>query len=170
MQNPTFGARLRAIRELARVSQGQLASASGINQSTIARLESGDRDNPNLDTMEKLASALGVSLAELLGLQASKMDSEAQKLWNKMDVVGRAKWLVAGWMQLEVDERAEHMRNLGYELSYDNLFFEGDVRRTIERMIESILESKLGQASGVVGGVEGAGVSDEVREFFGAEK
>lgn len=170
MQNPTFGAHVKAIREIARVSQGQLASAAGLSQSTIARIESGDITNVGIETRDKIAKALGVTGAELEGMKVSKMDSEAQKLWNKMDVVGRAKWLVAGWMQLEVDERAEHMRNLGYELSYDNLFFEGDVRRTIERMIESILESKLGQASGVVGGVEGAGVSDEVREFFGAEK
>lgn len=165
MQNPTFGARLKAVREVARVSQGQLARASGVDQSTIARLESGERENPNLETVEKLAGALGISLAELLGLQVGGMDAEVSKIWARMSVTERAKWLVSGWLQVEIDERAEALRNLGYELSIDSLFFEGGVRRSIERMIESILESKLGQTSGVVGGVGSASEVDECVEF-----
>lgn len=154
MQNPTFGARLRAIRELARVSQGQLASASGINQSTIARIESGDRDNPNLDTIEKLAGALGVSLAELLGLQVGAMDAELRRLWSRLSTTNRAKLLVTGYLWLEVDERSEYLQNLGYRLNEDALFFGGDLRTHIERMVKSILETQLQEAALVTGDVE----------------
>ena len=58
--------RLRAIREQRSISYRQLAKASGVNLSTIVRLESGDCD-PRLSTLEKLAKALGVTVPTLLG-------------------------------------------------------------------------------------------------------
>jgi len=58
--------RLRAIRERRGISYRRLAKASGVNLSTIVRLESGDCD-PRLSTLEKLAKALGVTVPALLG-------------------------------------------------------------------------------------------------------
>jgi len=58
--------RLRAIREKRGISYRQLAKASGVNLSTIVRLESGAFD-PRLSTLEKLAKALGVTVPDLLG-------------------------------------------------------------------------------------------------------
>ena len=48
------------------MSYRQLAKASGVNLSTIFRLESGALD-PRLSTLEKLAKALGVTVPALLG-------------------------------------------------------------------------------------------------------
>ena len=58
--------KLRAIREGRGKSYRQLAKASGVNLSTIFRIESGALD-PRLSTLEKLAKALGVTVAALLG-------------------------------------------------------------------------------------------------------
>ena len=46
------------------LSQGELAKASGVSQSTIAQIESGRKD-PSMTTLKKLCRALDVELAVL---------------------------------------------------------------------------------------------------------
>jgi len=48
------------------ISQGKLSQCSGVSQSCISQLVSGKK-YPRLSTMEKLASALGVTVSELIG-------------------------------------------------------------------------------------------------------
>lgn len=55
--------RLRAARGL---TQEQLANAAGLNRVSLARLETGEMTNPSLDTLERLATALGVSVLDML--------------------------------------------------------------------------------------------------------
>lgn len=59
------GQRLLRAREAANLTQEQLAFRAGTTASTISRLE-GDKRPPTLDTIAKLADALGVSLDSLL--------------------------------------------------------------------------------------------------------
>jgi transcriptional regulator with XRE-family HTH domain len=56
--------RLRQIREDLRWTQQQLATASGISQPQISALERW-ADNPTLETLRRLASALGCTVDEL---------------------------------------------------------------------------------------------------------
>jgi transcriptional regulator with XRE-family HTH domain len=49
------------------MTQLQLAHASGISLSAIAQFEQAARQNPNLNTAQKLAAALGVTLDALAG-------------------------------------------------------------------------------------------------------
>lgn len=56
---------LRARREERGWQQEELAEAAGIHPVTYSRIESGRTTNTGVDTMEKLAKALGLSLAEL---------------------------------------------------------------------------------------------------------
>ena len=58
--------RLRHIRERAGYSQQRLADDSGVSQHTISEIELGRR-KPQGRTLRKLAEALGVSVADLLG-------------------------------------------------------------------------------------------------------
>ncbi len=53
---------VRELRELKKVSQGELAARVGTKQPAIARLESG-RVVPKLDLLDKVARALGRRLA-----------------------------------------------------------------------------------------------------------
>ena len=60
------GPRLRAKREALRLSQDELARASGVAQPTISQIECGSTST-KLDTLAKLAEALGCSLVDLIG-------------------------------------------------------------------------------------------------------
>ena len=62
-----IGERLRQLRELANLSQNQLAQKAKVSQSVISGIESGRRTSLNLTTAKRLAQALGVSLDLLAG-------------------------------------------------------------------------------------------------------
>ena len=59
------GARLRAVRESASLSQMELSRRSGIAQESLSRIETGRRD-PRLGTLQRLARGLGLSLNQLM--------------------------------------------------------------------------------------------------------
>jgi transcriptional regulator with XRE-family HTH domain len=61
------GRNVRAARDARLLSQRELAERSGVAKITIATLELGQRPHPRRRTVEKLADALGVDIAELLG-------------------------------------------------------------------------------------------------------
>ena len=58
--------RLRAIREGKGVSLRVLKKMSGVAVATLARIEAGGYD-PRLSTLRRLAKALSVTVAELIG-------------------------------------------------------------------------------------------------------
>src|SRR3981081_4942836 len=62
----TVGPRLRALRQQRDMTLADLSVATGISQSTLSRLESGQR-RPNLELLLPLAQAHGVPLDELVG-------------------------------------------------------------------------------------------------------
>jgi transcriptional regulator with XRE-family HTH domain len=51
------------------MSQQALAAASGVHRVTIARFETG-KASPNVQTMQKLAAALGVTIDEIVDRKA----------------------------------------------------------------------------------------------------
>jgi len=58
--------KIRAARRRARLTKPQLAEASGLAYGTICRLEAGNDSRPNIETLSKLADALGVPPCVLL--------------------------------------------------------------------------------------------------------
>ena len=62
----TIGDFLRQQRELAGLTQGELARQTGITQAAISRWEDNLRI-PNIETCIKLADFYGISLDELVG-------------------------------------------------------------------------------------------------------
>lgn len=90
-------ARVTAFRELARrlrtdagVTQGELAERMGTTQSAIARLESGGV-RPTLETLERLAHALGHDLVVGVGPQLGDHRSIAKLERDGHGVVRRAR-------------------------------------------------------------------------------
>jgi transcriptional regulator with XRE-family HTH domain len=69
------GRRLRALRLARDWTQKELATRSGLSAHTICRLES-DQFQPNVQTLRKLAEALGTSPAALLGPDAAGPSGE----------------------------------------------------------------------------------------------
>ncbi len=61
-----IGKMLKALREQKGLTQIELARKAKIDQSYLARLESGDRSNPSLEKIQMLAKALKVKVAELV--------------------------------------------------------------------------------------------------------
>jgi len=64
------GERIRALRTARKLTQEQLAYRAGVSVGTIARIERG-ATRPTLETLERLARALDVSVADLLGERGS---------------------------------------------------------------------------------------------------
>jgi transcriptional regulator with XRE-family HTH domain len=58
---------LKKLRKKKGWSQEKLARESGISYQTLIKIEQGRIKNPRLDTLIKLAKALGVSIDKLLG-------------------------------------------------------------------------------------------------------
>ena len=58
------GKQIQKLRELKGISQQDLAAKCNFEKSNLSRLEAG-RVNPTLSTLEKVAKALDVTLAEL---------------------------------------------------------------------------------------------------------
>ena len=59
-----LGAAIRRERSVLRISQGELASRAGLHRTYVSDLERGAR-NPSIDSIEKLARALEISVAKL---------------------------------------------------------------------------------------------------------
>ena len=56
---------LRHEREKKKLSQAELARMSGVKQQSISKIESGERKNPGIETLNALAVALGCELRDL---------------------------------------------------------------------------------------------------------
>jgi transcriptional regulator with XRE-family HTH domain len=68
MQTPiaaNLARNIRQLRELRRLTQGQLARSAGIPRPTLTHLESGD-SNPTIQVLSRLANSLQISVEELI--------------------------------------------------------------------------------------------------------
>lgn len=68
----TRGEIMRMWREKRGLTQCELAKLSGISQATICAVEIGRNSGGNLDTIELLADALGLSIDEYVGHEVIK--------------------------------------------------------------------------------------------------
>jgi transcriptional regulator with XRE-family HTH domain len=59
------GVKLREVRLDRGLSQEELHEMTGVSRDTISRMETGDRPNPHPRTLRRLASALGVTVADI---------------------------------------------------------------------------------------------------------
>ena len=64
-----FCKRIREARKLAGLTQKQLGERLGVSESAVAQYESGQRV-PKVDTLQRIAAALDIPLASLLGIGA----------------------------------------------------------------------------------------------------
>jgi len=77
-----FGQRLRSARVHAGLSQSGLEGRSGIPKARLSRYENG-HVLPSIDTLGRLAAALGVSEASLLGDQRAVMEEFFDVLFRR---------------------------------------------------------------------------------------
>ncbi|NPV72890.1 MAG: helix-turn-helix transcriptional regulator [Pelotomaculum sp.] len=68
--------RLKEIREAKGLTQIELARRANLTQPFISELENGVKSNPSYQALQKLATALGISVSELLGETQPKAAGE----------------------------------------------------------------------------------------------
>ena len=67
MPSKRVGLVIKKLREEKGLSQRALADKAKVTDAYIAMLETGVRTNPTIDTLKRLAKALGVTVGELVG-------------------------------------------------------------------------------------------------------
>jgi transcriptional regulator with XRE-family HTH domain len=73
----TLGQRLEWARKVAKLSQRGLARRAGLgSQRHVGLIESGERDNPELKTLQKVADTLGVSIGWLANGEGERPTAE----------------------------------------------------------------------------------------------
>ncbi|WP_280484099.1 helix-turn-helix domain-containing protein [Nocardia farcinica] len=78
-----LGERLQSVRKRRGLTQRQLAELSGVSLSLIRKIEQGERDDTRMDTLRKLAVALGCPLSKLLGPAPTPPESrDGAALWT----------------------------------------------------------------------------------------
>lgn len=77
---------IRRIRKEKKLSQEKLAEKSGFDVNYIGALERGERKNPSLDALDKIAGALGVMVVDLLNVPENEVyaskETAARELQN----------------------------------------------------------------------------------------
>lgn len=64
----TLSTRIRSARERAKVpTWAALGKLAGVNQETVRDLEEGAKKRPTLDSIQRIANALGMTVSELIG-------------------------------------------------------------------------------------------------------
>ncbi len=62
----SIGENIRKYRQQKEVSQDRLSKLADVAFHTIVKIESGETPNPTIETVKKIADALGVSLDDLM--------------------------------------------------------------------------------------------------------
>lgn len=66
-----IGRRIKSIRRAEGINQNQLANLVGISKSSMSEWETGKRE-PRLDTIRKIANALGVDVREIVDIDSNQ--------------------------------------------------------------------------------------------------
>lgn len=65
-----LGKRLQQARQKAKLTQQELCQKAGLSYSTLAKIERGAIKAPSIFTIQSIAECLGISIQELMGIQA----------------------------------------------------------------------------------------------------
>lgn len=85
----TIGERIKAARESANLTQEELGSKCGTTKQTIYKYEIGKVTNIPLDRLEKIAEAVGVSAAYLMGWNDEQGNAQLNNRKNVVRIAGR---------------------------------------------------------------------------------
>ena len=65
-KNENLAKNIERLRRQKGLSQEKLARLADVANNTIIKMESGENDNPTLETLRKVAKAFGISVDELI--------------------------------------------------------------------------------------------------------
>lgn len=61
-EDKKFSEKIKELREAKGITQGELSRLSGVSVAEICRIEKGERQNPSVNLLNKLLSALDVDI------------------------------------------------------------------------------------------------------------
>lgn len=61
-EDKKFSEKIKELREAKGITQGELSRLSGVSVAEICRIEKGERQNPSINLLNKLLSALDVDV------------------------------------------------------------------------------------------------------------
>lgn len=61
-EDKKFSEKIKELREVKGITQGELSRLSGVSVAEICRIEKGERQNPSINLLNKLLSALDVDI------------------------------------------------------------------------------------------------------------
>lgn len=96
--NVRVGRAVSTLREHSKLSQTALARNVGVSQAAISQIECGRRIN-NLDTLERIALAFGLTLSEMLKLAAVDTAKKRILIRESEDAIREAE--KQGWIPLD---------------------------------------------------------------------
>lgn len=121
----TIGERIKKIRQEKGLSQKELGERISVSQQMIGQWENG-KANPKIETIEKIAKALGESAIRLLPIEKYKQTEEFKQGMRKVDASSACIKILE-----ELYNRAEHVNvdaynkgNLQYSSDYISLGIE----------------------------------------------
>lgn len=103
MNPATINSKVESAMRMASFTQRELADATGISQSTISRIVSGER-SPKMPEIIKIADALGLTVPQLTGSAVAKRTQIAARATNGSAMSAMKKRLT---YFLELDEHLE---------------------------------------------------------------
>src|SRR5260370_33455594 len=142
-----IGERLRAYRPAADLRSEDVAERLNISRAAVYKLERGDI--VKIETLERLAALLGVSLANLLGVEVEYHDSAVSYFERMRQLETRAKRIVAHFdpfsFLLTSDEYDTRLRPM-LEESIPSSLANASWEKTITRVLSILAERKAGFA------------------------
>lgn len=99
-----IGENIKRIRELKNISAYELARRANVGTATISQIESGKRATLKGDTLEKVATALGVSAGELLGTDET-LKFETNDIMDILNIINYADGFTLDDIELSKTEK-----------------------------------------------------------------
>lgn len=102
-----IGDNIKRIRKQSGLSQQDLAERCGISKSQLSRMESGEQENPLIKTIIPIATALGVSLDEIVFGEDAESMTYLSKAMDELPEEDKAaiRKMIRGWMLISHTEK-----------------------------------------------------------------
>lgn len=127
-----IGKNVTKFREKLSISQRELARRVGISGQMISKIEN-DLTNPSVETLNKIAATLGVTINDLLGIEDKKDPYYSNYLENYLEDTG---------YRIEYDEDNGSLflvsDTAGYEITLDDI-------KDIKNSTKSFIQFKLSE-------------------------
>ena len=87
--------KLKELKAEKQLTNQQIADLSGVPLSTVTRIFNGQTDNPNIQTVEDIANALGCSLDNIMGVKTEgKFDPDDNLVQVYKEIIkSKDKWI-----------------------------------------------------------------------------